>query len=66
MSAEVRVLEQKAATSWCQNFPAEGHFRDSNSSSPVRDGGRRRLRGVCICTGGIAECGMFKNDLFQN
>ena len=27
--AEVRVLELKAATSWCQNFPAEGRFRDA-------------------------------------
>ena len=42
--AVVRVLELKAATSWCQNFPAEGHFRDSISRSAIGDGGSHRFK----------------------
>ena len=41
----VRVLELKAATSWCQNFPAEGHFRDTILSSAIRDGGSHGFQG---------------------
>ena len=62
----VRVLELKAATSWCQNFPAEGHFRDSILGSAIRDGGSRGLRGVPIDTDELAGSERFKNDLFQN
>ena len=61
----VRVLELKAATSWCQNFPAEGHFRDSNSSWAVRDGGSHGLRGLDIYTAGLAGSQRFKNGPFQ-
>ena len=64
--AVVRVLELKAATSWCQNFPAEGHFRDSILGSAIRDGGSRGLRGVPIDTDELAGSERFKNDLFQN
>ena len=61
----VRVLELKAATSWCQNFPADGHFRDSNSSWAIRDGGSHGLRGVYIYNDELAGSERFKNDLFQ-
>ena len=66
MRAEVRVLEQKAATSWCQNFPAEGHFRDSTLGSAIRDGGSHGLRGAPIDTDELAGSERFKNDLFQD
>ena len=61
----VRVLELKAATSWCQNFPAEGHLRDSILGSAIRDGGSHGLRGVPIDTDELAGSERFKNDLFQ-
>ena len=64
--AWARVLELKAATSWCQNFPAEGHFRDSILGSAIRDGGSHGLRGVPIDTDGLAGSERFKNDLFQD
>ena len=64
--AVVRVLELKAATSWCQNFPAEGHFRDSTLGSAIPDGGSHGLRGVSIDTDGLAGSKRFKNDRFQN
>ena len=64
--AEVRVLEQKAATSWCQNFPAEGHFRDSILDSAIRDGGSHGLRGVPIDTDELAGSERFKNVTFRN
>ena len=66
VEAWVRVLELKAATSWCQNFPAEGHFRDSTLGSAIRDGGSHWLRGVPIDTDELAGSGSFKNDLFQD
>ena len=62
----VKGLELKAATSWCQNFPTEGHFRDSISSLGIRDGGSHGFRGVYIDTDGLAGSERFKNDLFQN
>jgi len=62
----VRVLELKAATSWCQNFPAEGHFRDSILGSAIRDGGSHGLRGVPIDTDELAGSERFINDLFQD
>ena len=62
--AVVRVLELKAATSWCQNFPAECHFRDAILSSAIRDGGSHGLRGVRIHTDRLAGSERFKNDPF--
>ena len=64
--AGARVLELKAATSWCQNFPAEGNFRDSILGSAIRDGGSHGLRGVPIDTDELAGSERFKYDLFQD
>ena len=61
----VRVLELKAATSWCQNFPAEGHFRDSILSSVIRDGGSHGLSLARIDTDRLAGSERFKNDPSQ-
>ena len=36
--AERWGVELVAATSWCQNCPAEGQNRDSNSTCAFRDG----------------------------
>ena len=58
-------MDLKAATSWCQNFPAEGHFRDANLGSAIRDGGSHGLRGVPVDTDELAGSQRFKNDLFQ-
>ena len=66
MRAEVWILELKAATSWCQNFLEEGHFRDSNLCLAIRDGGSHGLRGVPIDTDELAGSEKFKNDLFQD
>ena len=61
----VRVLELKAATSWCQNFPAEGQNRDAISSSAIRDGGSHGLRGVRIHTDRLAGSERFQSGPFQ-
>ena len=56
--AVVRVLELKAATSWCQNFPAEGRNFDPGRRN--LDPGRRNFD-----PGRLAGSRRFKNDRFQ-